>query len=876
MAATAQLANSSRTAAAGHLPKPAALCLFACLLLGCAPKSSFVGAGDPAVLFKSARSQYKHGDLKSARQTAELGYSKFKDQPASDWYWRFRLQCAEMLLWNGQTKDAEPLLAQPPPPAFPGLIPRYQELRGYLLYRTRSNAPAHRLLTEAAEAAHTRSDFELEADIHLLLGMCVLNYEDDGVAARAHYEEALDIAEKRHFDYQQSAALLDLGLVEMRREHYGDAIPLLDRALKLSRASGAAQLHSLALLNIASCYHNLGELDKALPLLKEAASKPTELATASLSEIYSETGNIYLQMGEIPNALRYFHQALDAVREDAPIQFSLAASSLARALEITGSLDEAARYNKWALGVTSPEDVSGIAFLNLTEGAIAQDRRQYTKAVQIYRKVIHDAAKVPSALWQAYAGLAAAHTATGELAAANLDYEKALQVIASNRADQLQSEYKITFLSDLIRFYQDYVELLMKQNQPGRALEIADSSRASVLTEDLSGRSPGPHQPLLGRLQKAAKAGSCIFLFYWLAPRHSYLWAITGTELHAIPLADEKRISQDVDSYRVYIQQEKRDPLASGSMVGRRLYRTLIAPAADFLPAGGRVVVVPDGPLHGLNFETLIVEKPKPHYWIEDVTLTVAPSLSILQAGQGTAPIERSLLAMGNPVTAGTGYPPLPETALEIERVQRHYPQTTAYTKERATPAAYRSALPQNYSTIHFATHVEANEQSPLDSAIILSPQRNAFKLFARDVAEIPLRADLVTISACRGAGSRTLSGEGLVGFAWAFFQAGARNVVTSLWDADDRSTASLMDNFYGGVQDGKAYCSALREAKLQMLGSQFSKPYYWAPFQLYSLRVDQPTRPLPAELSTIRPTTKPPGIPDIKLARRRQTASVP
>ena len=102
-------------------------------------------------------------------------------------------------------------------------------------------------------------------------------------------------------------------------------------------------------------------------------------------------------------------------------------------------------------------------------------------------------------------------------------------------------------------------------------------------------------------------------------------------------------------------------------------------------------------------------------------------------------------------------------------------------------------------------------------------------------MARTPLNADLVTISACRSAGDRALSGEGLVGFAWAFFQARAQNVVTSLWDVYDNSTAQLMEDFYSGVTAGHPYASALRDAKRKMFRSTYKRPYYWAPFQLYS-----------------------------------------
>ena len=109
------------------------------------------------------------------------------------------------------------------------------------------------------------------------------------------------------------------------------------------------------------------------------------------------------------------------------------------------------------------------------------------------------------------------------------------------------------------------------------------------------------------------------------------------------------------------------------------------------------------------------------------------------------------------------------------------------------------------------------------------------YKLYARDVIGIPIRANLVTLSACRGAGSRTYAGEGLVGFAWAFLEAGAQNVVAGLWEVDDASTAKVMETMYAQLRGGATPPQALRNAKLQMLHSDgpFRKPYYWAPFQV-------------------------------------------
>jgi CHAT domain-containing protein len=101
----------------------------------------------------------------------------------------------------------------------------------------------------------------------------------------------------------------------------------------------------------------------------------------------------------------------------------------------------------------------------------------------------------------------------------------------------------------------------------------------------------------------------------------------------------------------------------------------------------------------------------------------------------------------------------------------------------------------------------------------------------------VPLRASLVTISACRSAGAKTYSGEGLVGLSWAFLRAGARNVVAGLWDVTDESTANLMGDFYAELVKGEPPARALRDAKLRMIASHgaYRKPFYWGPFQLYA-----------------------------------------
>jgi CHAT domain-containing protein len=781
-----------------------------------------------------------------AREYARAGYSHFENQPQSKWHWTFTLLYAEMHLWNGDTEQAQRLLSEPPPATYPDLLPRYQMLQGYVLFRRQKIDDADKLLREAYRTSQALGQYETAADIQLLRAPFLIDSKRSEAASR----NALEIARGHGLRYQEAAAHLNLGMVQIGRSRFGDAIPEFDQAERIAISIGATTIKSFAIGNIATCYYNLGDFSQAikthlelLPLWKEAG------LAVPLRNSYLELGTIYLLLKENEKAIQYFRKAMALVREsDSPGAFASVAAATAQALAAAGSLEEAERYNREGLRACNKDDKDQLASLILNEALIASRRAEHQLAIEQYTEAIRVGQDEPSVVWQAYAGLATEQAALGNRSASNTSFERALHVIEQNRSEQLIRDYKITFLSQLIRFYQQYVDLLISEGETGRALEIADSSRASVLTEDLLGESGTRRSGLAEEIRRAAQQSNTTFLFYWLAPERSYLWVIKGNGSQLLPLPAQEQIDRDVLSYRHFLEQEKRDPLITPNPAGGRLFDTLVAPAG--IPKGSNVVILPDGSLHNLNFETLPVYRPTaesrasasgtasyPHYWLDDDVISIAPSLSVLSVVPSSRPQPRSLLLIGNTITQGTGFAPLPDAASEIEGIKRRFAsgRVVTYTGAAATAGAYRGAHPEQFSNIHFAAHAEANQQRPLDSAIILSPEQSAWKLYARDVADIPLRADLVTISACRGAGATTLSGEGLVGFAWAFFQAGARNVVTSLWDVSDRSTADLMNTFYGNLAAGESYQEALREAKLKMIRGVYRKPYYWGPFQLYS-----------------------------------------
>jgi CHAT domain-containing protein/tetratricopeptide (TPR) repeat protein len=144
------------------------------------------------------------------------------------------------------------------------------------------------------------------------------------------------------------------------------------------------------------------------------------------------------------------------------------------------------------------------------------------------------------------------------------------------------------------------------------------------------------------------------------------------------------------------------------------------------------------------------------------------------------------------------------------------------------------------YRYVHFATHGYLDSERPDLSAIVLSlvdREGNPEDGFLRthDIYNLNLPAELIVLSACQTGLGKEIRGEGLVGLTRGFMYAGARRVVVSLWNVNDKATAELMQRFYRGMlKENLTPAAALRRAQSEMFQQkQWQSPYYWAAFVL-------------------------------------------
>ncbi len=796
------------------------------LLAGC----SWRAAGSPDATYRDAERLLRRGELKEALAKAEAG---LRSEPS----WRFRLLKAEILLTSGEAVEASRYLASVDAPSDAEWQARRRMIQGQADYMQSDFLAAEAALAEAESLARPLKLPLLDAEIEMRRATLTLRRGEPG-QADPMFRRVLTIATAQGDSYLAANAMGNLGVMYMNASRCDQGIYWLDRAREQFTQLGSEVLVAKTIGNLAVCYAHLGDYDKAIPYYEEAERGSRQAGNQRDRQTWlGGIATAQLDQGNYAQAVEGFRPALAIALETGDKESAAWwLNNLTLASINLGDLDAAERYSREAAGLGVSDWTDYVRRLH--EAEIAAARHDPDRAEKLFSALLTRPSQDPSPVLDAEIGLAQVQIEQGHAAAANAQFRTAMALIDSQRSKLIREEYKLSYLASLMETYEKYVDFLVTEGQPAQALEVAESSRARLLDEKLQASGRAGPAVSTAALERLARSSGNLILSYWLGPKRSFLWVVgpDGIDLHVLPA--EKKIAGLVEAYRSFIEM-LRDPLDSEFAAGRQLSQILLGPVENRLSGGAHVLVIPDRSLNSLNFETLLDPQNPLKYLIDRVTVSVAPSLSlVLSAAPRRMRSPESILLMGNPEPAVEEYPRLPNAGREMALIEQNLPanRKVVFEGAQARPAAYREAGPSGFTWIHFAAHASANRESPLDSALILSRDAGGYTLSAREVMDVPLNASLVTLSACRSAGAKTYSGEGLVGLSWAFLRAGAHSVVAGLWDVTDLSTADLMADFYGELAKNVAPADALRAAKLRLIRSSgaYRKPFYWGPFQLY------------------------------------------
>jgi len=357
-----------------------------------------------------------------------------------------------------------------------------------------------------------------------------------------------------------------------------------------------------------------------------------------------------------------------------------------------------------------------------------------------------------------------------------------------------------------------------------------------------------------------------ILLEYFMGEARSYLILVAKEGMELFVLGGKAELEDSLRAYLKILTEESVEDAAirsASERIGRELLPFM---GRAQYPGASSLIIVPDGVLHDLPFETLRIDHENgPRYLIEDYTVSYGPSASSILALHGM-PRDRAwkkdLLAFGGPLYdlgiaqkddaasrqgaalrkpwSGQSFDirPLPYSQQEVREVARLFSEerVDVLVGEAASEDAIKALPLQDYRIIHLACHGLLDENRPLRSALVLStgrePSNDGF-LEMREIYGLFTAADLIVLSACRTARGLLEQAEGPMGIARSFFFTGARSVLATLWSINDKPAVVFMREFYRNFLAGGTAKEALRLAKLTLLRSSWSHPYYWASFVL-------------------------------------------
>ncbi len=375
-----------------------------------------------------------------------------------------------------------------------------------------------------------------------------------------------------------------------------------------------------------------------------------------------------------------------------------------------------------------------------------------------------------------------------------------------------------------------------------------------------------------------------ILLDYFVSKKNMRIFAIDHKNFLVKTVAVDSSFFEGINAFRSRI---KKADLFRFSDASYRLYRVLVQPVEKLIHSKKKLIIVPHLQLYEIPFEALISRSMDKNrldfshapYLIERFEVAYSPSAGLFlesfsnpvlansrraeRAGGfvGFAPVFSEETA-GNRMVAvanspagrtrtrrsvnidGKYFAPLKHSKAEVDGIANLFLQkgrpALRYFYSDASEENFKLAAP-NFKFVHIASHGIIDNENPGLSGIIFSqPADSAAKedgtLYAAEIYNLNLRANLIVLSSCESGVGKLIRGEGLLSLTRGFLYAGAKNLLVSLWKVSDKQTSELMLSFYQNMLLGKSYSASLRQAKLELINNpQTAFPKFWGGFVLIS-----------------------------------------
>jgi len=611
--------------------------------------------------------------------------------------------------------------------------------------------------------------------------------------------------------------------------------------------------------NIGSLHSYLRNSIKALDHFKTSFIKAENIKDfEAMGMILNNLGIIYYNQGNYEESNKYYQRAIDLALEFQGGGATLWEAYLERAktLEKQDKLSEAVDSYKNSIQII--EDIRSQIKLEEHKASFLGTY----KRIQAYQNLIQLLAALHNTQPDKNYGQEAFSYLERGKARAFLDSLEISKVdIFQGLDSKLQNQEK-----DLMRNISNiYNKLLAAEQSPEEKLNISEQleryeHELEVLKRKIRTESPAYADlkyPKIVSLKEAQKLldKNTAFFTYSLGEDKAHAFVVTKKDFKTFPIPSKNDLKDIIADYLTIIT----DKNSNNFNLGYKLYSSLILPGLT--KKIKKIIFIPDDILHFLPFETLNTTQNETNFLLNKFQIAYTPSITSLkkiikkkQANGSKRPMD--IMAIGDPYFGSIekenekvsnlrnffssntfSFERLEYSGTEIDRVSSLFKEKKINTllRERASEDQFKKQNLKDYKIVHFATHSVIDNQNPIRSSILLSldddPQEDGF-LQMREIYNLSLNSDLVTLSSCQTGLGELIKGEGIEGINRAFFYAGASSVLMSLWPVNDQATYQLMERFYSHLHSSESIANALRKAKLELSSSQLlSHPYYWAGF---------------------------------------------
>jgi CHAT domain-containing protein len=689
--------------------------------------------------------------------------------------------------------------------------------------------------------------------------------------------ELLEISKKKeptHFDITVPNSLgmlfMEKALLTKEEPDYKQALRYFEDSHKIIEMPDDNESSIMSLNNTAIVHLAMGNASRAAVDLKaalEIAQKGSKNDAAGT--LRNNLGYALLMEDNLTEAEEAFSLAMDIGNEilSKGIRFS-AVSGLAEISGRRGDTQKAVAYYKEAIRII--DAARDPALLDVYQGGhIRRMGQVYENLMDIYwnRMRADPSSGLEKELFS-LAEQAKAHAFLEYLKNANIP-------ISGNGLDKIHPEEEKllgVITGDIDRMDRSGLSESEREEIEARLLQT-EEEYAALLSRL---RRSGAHslEPIISEtkhlqyVQKRLLTRETALIEYFLGEIRSYVFLVTQDSIRVVPLPGRDDLTDSIKAYLKFLQNPSIQAQKSAP-AARRLYGDLVSPIEKHIPSGvEHLLIIPDNILFSLPFETLLIpaedHSDKDQFLIDRYAVSYMPSAaSILYLRQQNLrpSFGKDLLVFAEPSYSirsieekegvqrnlgifinllerkGYSFNELPYTREEAERISRYFDRnrTDKYIKDEATEARFKRLDLKEYKIIHLACHGLLDERFPLRSALVFSLSDTAEDglLKVSEIYGLKLNAEMVVLSACQTGQGKIEGNEGVLGIPRIFFYVGARSLVTTLWEINDRATALFMDYFYGYLKDGLSKAEALRRAKIKMARSSYSHPFYWGGYVL-------------------------------------------